>query len=120
MKRCYYIANSYDGKYFVLTDNVREYVERMAAYVMNLEKSGKCNHYSFGSVEMSASEYDSFRTDAQNQEEARIRQTQKEREERLQVEIQNEQKRHNPSIPLPNSNQTPPKAKRPNPGLRLV
>lgn len=117
MKRCYYIANSYDGKYFVLTDNVREYVERMAAYVMNLEKSGKCNHYSFGSVEMSANEYDSYRRDAQGQEEARIRQTQKEREERL---MQEEEKKHNPSIPLPTANQLPPKTKRPNPGLRLV
>ena len=114
MKRCYYIANSFDGKYFVLTDSVREYVERMAAYVMNLEKSGKCNHYSFGSIEMRASEYDSYLMKAQETESGRIKATKEEsKEERDEVD----QRRRDPSIPLP----TPNREKRPNgPGLRLV
>ena len=64
LKRYYYIANSYDGAYFVLTDDVQEYVQRMASYVINLEGSKKTNHYSFGSVEMSALEYDRFRAEA--------------------------------------------------------
>lgn len=117
MKRCYYISNAFDGKYFVLTDNVREYVERMAAYVMNLEKSGKCNSYSFGSVEMSQKDYEAFRTGAEAAEQTRIRQV---REQQLEQE---EQKRRDPSIPLPTpaaAKAMSAKEKRPNPGLRLV
>lgn len=72
MKRCFYIANSYDGAYFVLTDDMSEYFKKMMAYMANLEKSGKCNHYSFGSVEMSEREYEEFRTEASNFEKERI------------------------------------------------
>ena len=122
MKRCYYISNSYDGKYFVLTDSVKEYATRMAAYVMNLERSGKCNHYSFGSVELTEAEYELQRTEAHEAELGRI--------EQVKNQIMREQKRkesegrdekmerlHDPSIPLPK----PGTSKRPNPGgLRLV
>ncbi len=57
MKRVFYIANAYDGKYFVLSDNIEEYFERLAAYALNLQNSTKTNHYSFGSVEMTEQEY---------------------------------------------------------------
>lgn len=84
MMRVYYIANSYDGAYFVLTDDLQEYIQRMAAYVLNLEKSGKTNHYSFGSIEMTEQEYEKHRLEALALETGRIQakeeaiQTQKE------------------------------------------
>lgn len=71
--RVYYIANSYDGAYFVLTDDLQEYIQRMAAYVLNLEKSGKTNHYSFGSVEMAEQEFEKHKLDALNLETSRIK-----------------------------------------------
>lgn len=57
MKRVFYISNAYDGSYFVLTDNIEEYFQRLSAYAMNLHTSKKINHYSIGSVEMTESEY---------------------------------------------------------------
>lgn len=72
MMRVYYIANSYDGAYFVLTDDLQEYIQRMAAYVLNLEKSGKTNHYSFGSIEMTEQEYEKHRLEALALETGRI------------------------------------------------
>ncbi len=104
MKRCFYISNAYDGKYFVLTDNVGEFAQRMAAYLMNLERSGKVNHYSFGSVELSESEYQSYRSDATQTEASRIAAT-KEKEE--------EERESPPQTP-------PPPKKGERPGLRLV
>lgn len=80
LKRCYYIANSYDGAYFVLTDDIQEYVQRMASYVINLENSSKINHYSFGSVEMTALEYDRLRNEAQGLESSLIKQKKDESE----------------------------------------
>lgn len=72
MMRVYYIANSYDGAYFVLTDDLQEYIQRMAAYVLNLEKSGKTNHYSFGSIEMAEQEFEKHRLEALALETGRI------------------------------------------------
>ncbi len=72
MMRVYYIANSYDGAYFVLTDDLQEYIQRMAAYVLNLEKSGKTNHYSFGSIEMTEQEFEKHRLEALALESGRI------------------------------------------------
>ncbi len=57
MKRVFYIANSYDGSYFVLCDTLDEYSQRLSAYALNLKNSRKMNHYSFGSVEMTSNEY---------------------------------------------------------------
>lgn len=62
--RCYYIANGYDGAYFVLTDNKEEYAIRLGAYLDNLITSPKTNHYNFGSVEMTRNEYEGQKTDA--------------------------------------------------------
>jgi hypothetical protein len=73
MMRVYYIANSYDGAYFVLTDDLQEYIQRMAAYVLNLEKSGKTNHYSFGSIEMTEQEYEKYQLEASALESGRIK-----------------------------------------------
>lgn len=78
MKRCYYISNSYDGAYFVLTDNIEEYFQRISAYLLNLENSKKCNHYSFGSVEMSEKEYLEKRTGASFLERSKIAEKEKE------------------------------------------
>lgn len=107
MKRCYYIANAYDGKYFVLTDNVGEFAQRMAAYLMNLERSGKCNHYSFGSVMLSESEYLSHRTNANETESARIAATKEHKEREAEI---------NELTPPP----APKDDKSNRPGLRLV
>ncbi|TNE98182.1 MAG: hypothetical protein EP326_10250 [Deltaproteobacteria bacterium] len=82
MMRVYYIANSYDGAYFVLTDDLQEYIQRMAAYVLNLEKSGKTNHYSFGSIEMTEQEYEKHRLEALALETGRI----KAKEEAIQTQ----------------------------------
>lgn len=79
MKRCYYISNSYDGAYFVLTDNIEEYFQRMSAYLLNLENSKKANHYSFGSVEMSEKEYLEKRTGASFLERSKIAEKEKEK-----------------------------------------
>lgn len=84
MMRVYYIANSYDGAYFVLTDDLQDYIQRMAAYVLNLEKSGKSNHYSFGSIEMTQEEFEKYRVEASNLENGRI----KAREESIEEEKQ--------------------------------
>lgn len=73
MKRCYYISNSYDGAYFVLTDNIDEFAQRMSMYMVNLKRSGKSNHYSFGSVEMSESDYRQSKKNAEGLERDRIR-----------------------------------------------
>ena len=64
LKRCYYICNSYDGAYFVLTDDVENYIQKMASYVINLENSKKTNHYTFGSIEMTQAEYEKNSTEA--------------------------------------------------------
>ena len=72
-KRVFYIANAYDGRYFVLTDNLEEYYQRLSAYVLNLEQSAKTNHYSFGSVEMSEAEYLDARTESLDFEQQRIK-----------------------------------------------
>jgi hypothetical protein len=80
MKRCFYIANSYDGAYFVLTDDLQEYANRMGSYVINLENSQKINHYSFGSVEMSAIEYDRYHAEAKRLEGSLIDQKKQEKE----------------------------------------
>jgi|GEM_PF-4146187 hypothetical protein len=72
MKRCYYISNSYDGAYFVLTDNIEDFAERMTMYMLNLKRSGKCNHYSFGSLEMSDHEYVDFKNKAEGLEREQI------------------------------------------------
>lgn len=72
MKRCYYISNSYDGAYFVLTDNIDDFAQRMTMYMVNLKRSGKCNHYSFGSLEMSESEYQEAKKGAEGLERERI------------------------------------------------
>lgn len=72
MKRCYYISNSYDGAYFVLTDNVEDFAQRMSMYMVNLKRSGKCNHYSFGSLEMSEAEYLEAKKGAETLEKERI------------------------------------------------
>jgi hypothetical protein len=64
MKRIYYIANSYDGKYFVLTDTPQEYAQSLSIYLHNLTKSHKTNHYSFGTVEMTQREYEDQRKKA--------------------------------------------------------
>jgi hypothetical protein len=76
-KRVFYIANAYDGRYFVLTDNLEEYYQRLSAYVLNLERSAKTNHYSFGSVEMSEAEYLDARTESLGFEQERIKTQQK-------------------------------------------
>ena len=80
MKRCYYIANNYDGAYFVITDDLNEYRQRMSAYLMNLQASGKCNHYSFGSVELTEKDYIETRNKAMGLERDRV-QTKIEKEE---------------------------------------
>lgn len=49
----------------------------MASYVINLENSQKVNHYSFGSVEMTALEYDRHRQEAGHLESSLIQQKQK-------------------------------------------
>lgn len=126
MKRCYYISNSYDGAYFVLTDNIEEYFQRMSSYLLNLENSQKCNHYSFGSVEMTAAEYEQNRTSASNLEKARIAektQTEEVEPELEEFEIELKDYMENadddffeePTIPAP---PTPKKGERPH--LRLV
>ena len=74
MKRVYYIANAYDGSYFVLTDQIDEYFRRLASYAMNLEQSQKLNHYSFGSVEMSIKDYELQQTEAKTLESSLIQQ----------------------------------------------
>ncbi len=86
MKRIYFIANSYDGAYFVLTDNVEEYFQRIAAYVLNLEQSAKLNNYSFGSVEMSEKEYEDYKNKAQNLEQSQVKKTQELKEEQTIIE----------------------------------
>lgn len=58
MKRYYYIANAYDGQYFFLSENLDDYHKKMLAYVVNLERSRKLNHYQFGSVELTAREFE--------------------------------------------------------------
>lgn len=73
MKRCYYISNSYDGAYFVLTDSIDEFAQRMSMYMVNLKRSRKCNHYSFGSLEMSQAEYLDMRKKAEGLEQDRIK-----------------------------------------------
>lgn len=80
MKRCFYISNAYDGAYFVLTDNMDEYLRKMMAYMANLQRSGKCNHYSFGSVEMTEAEYSSYREKAVNFEKERVQAVQEQKE----------------------------------------
>ena len=80
LKRCYYIANSYDGAYFVLTDDLSVYAEKMASYVVNLENSRKTNSYSFGSIEISASDYEKYNTEATSLEKSLIDQKIKELE----------------------------------------
>jgi hypothetical protein len=72
MKRVFYISNAYDGSYFVLTDNLEEYFQRLSAYAMNLHTSQKTNHYSIGSVEMSESEYLQKREESYAFEQERI------------------------------------------------
>ncbi len=51
----------------------------MASYVINLEGSQKANHYSFGSVEMSAIEYDRHSTEASRLESSLINQKNEEK-----------------------------------------
>ena len=51
----------------------------MASYVINLEGSQKANHYSFGSVEMTASEYDRHSTEATRLESSLISQKDEEK-----------------------------------------
>ena len=89
MKRVYFIANSYDGAYFVLTDNVEDYFQRMAAYVLNLEQSAKLNNYSFGSVEMTQKEYDNYKTEAQSLEQSQINKTKEMEDENIIPNIPN-------------------------------
>jgi len=96
MKRVYFIANSYDGAYFVLTDNVEEYFQRMAAYVLNLEQSAKLNNYSFGSVEMTAKEYEDYKSKAQNLEQSQIKKKQEEAE--VEIEAPSEKEYIRPSL----------------------
>lgn len=72
LKRVFYIANNYDGSYFVLSDNLDEYFQRLSAYALNLERSQKTNHYSFGSVEMSEMEYLEKRSECTAFEKERI------------------------------------------------
>lgn len=121
LKRCYYISNAYDGKYFVLTDNVGEFAQRMAAYLMNLERSGKLNHYSFGSVEMSENEYLTFRTEASHTESSRIAATQEAKA--AKEETKKDKSAHLKPVdqnadyqPMPPKNEN----KGDRPGLRLV
>jgi len=80
LKRCYYICNSYDGAYFVLTDDVENYIQKMASYVINLENSKKTNHYTFGSVEMTQSEYEKNSTEANRLESSLIEQKELEKD----------------------------------------
>ena len=86
-KRVFYIANAYDGRYFVLTDNLDEYFQRLSAYALNLEKSAKTNHYSFGSVEMSESEYLDAKRESISFEQERITQRKQEQTPKSQPEI---------------------------------
>ena len=72
MKRCYYIANNHDGAYFVLTDDIQQFGMRLSAYLLNLQKSKKTNHYRFGSVEMTAEDYERFATEARDLEDQLI------------------------------------------------
>jgi len=90
MMRVYYIANSYDGAYFVLTDDLQEYIQRMAAYVLNLEKSGKTNHYSFGSIEMNEQEFEKHRLDALALETGRIQEKENDDFERSALKADDE------------------------------
>lgn len=101
MKRCFYIANSYDGAYFFLTDSFDEYTKKIMAYVVNLERSGKCNHYSFGSVEMTAKEYLEQRDQALGFESGRIQQRKEEleREQSLSSKV-NKDKSQRPPLRL--------------------
>lgn len=92
MKRCFYIANNHDGAYFVLTDDIQQFSLRLSAYLLNLQKSKKTNHYRFGSVEMTQVDYERFATEARDLEEGLI------------------QERAKPPEP----------ASRPRPGLHLV
>jgi hypothetical protein len=95
-KRVFYIANAYDGRYFVLTDNLEEYYQRLSAYVLNLECSAKTNHYSFGSVEMSEAEYLDARTESLGFEQERIK-TQQRSEDHSEQESLVAQKQQNES-----------------------
>lgn len=106
MKRVYYIANAYDGSYFVLTDNIEEYFRRLASYAMNLEQSQKLNHYNFGSVEMSQKDYELQQTEAQSLESSLIQQKSDENQPEKQVEkskeelsIVNSEKKNNDENP---------------------
>ena len=72
MKRVFYISNAYDGSYFVLSDNLDEYFQRLSAYALNLQNSKKTNHYSFGSVEMTEQEYREKRSECTSFEKQRI------------------------------------------------
>jgi hypothetical protein len=73
MKRCFYIANNYDGAYFVLTDDIHQFGMRLSAYLLNLQKSQKCNHYRFGSVEMTESDYEKHATEARELEQTLVK-----------------------------------------------
>ena len=91
MKRVYYIANAYDRSYFVLTDSIEEYLQRLASYVMNLEQSQKLNHYTFGSVEMSEKDYQVQKTEASTLESSLVQQKQDGQQSEKQVEKQKEE-----------------------------
>lgn len=73
MKRVYYIANSFDGKYFVVTDSIDEYFQRMAAYALNLQNSKKTNTYTIGSLEMTEADYRELRRDTESFESSLIK-----------------------------------------------
>ncbi len=83
MKRVFYIANAYDGAYFVLTDDIEVFYQRMGPYAVNLQNSTKCNTYSFGSLEMSEADYRRKTTEAEELETSQIQVTKQE----LEVEI---------------------------------
>lgn len=85
MKRCFYIANAYDGSYFFVSDNVEDYYQKLAGYALNLKNSQKLNHYTFGSVEMTEDEYAEHREGAGKLESDQIsmREKQEERQKEL-------------------------------------
>lgn len=72
--RTFYVSNAATGEYFVLEKDFPEFVRRVGAYVMNLHSSQKCpNTYTFGSAEMTESEYQRQKATAEALERGRIK-----------------------------------------------
>lgn len=63
--RVFYIGNADDNNYLVIEKDIAIFSAYFMAYMKRLHNNDKCNYYTFGSVEISESQYLRMKSEAE-------------------------------------------------------